>query len=117
MIRFIQNISRWLLAGLLNMLILSAAISPDFHCTGITNEAGEADYPSYWSNTTHANRTRLSGSQAAYVSFGRAMGYMNQFVDVHGAGAQRSDPKVGNPAEYPYGRGPQGNAIRIYINY
>ena len=39
-----------------------------------------------------------------------------QFVDVHGAGAQRSDPKAGNPNEFPYGRGPQGDVIRIY-NY
>ena len=37
-------------------------------------------------------------------------------VDVHGAGAQRSDPKTGDPADYPYGHGPQGDVIRIY-NY
>jgi len=36
-----------------------------------------------------------------------------RFVDVHGAGAQRSDPKVGDPAAYPRGRGPQGDVIRI----
>jgi len=36
--------------------------------------------------------------------------------DVHGAGAQRSDPKEGNPNDYPHGRGPQGDVIRIY-NY
>ena len=39
-----------------------------------------------------------------------------QYVDVHGAGAQRSDPKSGNPAMFPHGRGPQGDVIRIY-NY
>ena len=33
-----------------------------------------------------------------------------------GAGAQRSDPKRGDPADYPRGRGPQGDAIRI-LNY
>ena len=38
------------------------------------------------------------------------------YVDVHGAGAQRSDPKVGDPARFPHGRGPQGDVIRIY-NY
>jgi len=38
------------------------------------------------------------------------------WLDVHGAGAQRSDPKIGNPADYPQGHGPQGDAIRIY-NY
>ncbi|MCP4044018.1 MAG: hypothetical protein GY731_19015, partial [Gammaproteobacteria bacterium] len=52
-----------------------------------------------------------------YVDFGRSMGYMNNnWVDVHGAGAQRSDPKSGDPDDYPYGHGPQGDAIRIY-NY
>ena len=35
------------------------------------------------------------------------------YVDVHGAGAQRSDPKVGDPALFPHGRGPQGDVIRI----
>ena len=38
------------------------------------------------------------------------------YVDVHGAGAQRSDPKSGNPAMFPHGRGPQGDVIRIF-NY
>lgn len=38
------------------------------------------------------------------------------FVDVHGAGAQRSDPKEGDPAMFPHGRGPQGDVIRIF-NY
>ena len=36
-----------------------------------------------------------------------------RFVDVHGAGAQRSDPKAGGPAMFPPGRGPQGDVIRI----
>ena len=45
------------------------------------------------------------------------MGYMNgMWMDVHGAGAQRSDPKSGDPADWPTGHGPQGDAIRIY-NY
>ena len=35
------------------------------------------------------------------------------FEDVHGAGAQRSDPKMGDPAMFPHGRGPQGDVIRI----
>ena len=95
----------------------SAAIDPLFNATGITNEGGETDYPFYWSGTTHANWTGTPGGSAAYVAFGRALGYMNStWVDVHGAGAQRSDPKAGDPAAWPYGRGPQGDAIRIY-NY
>ena len=36
------------------------------------------------------------------------------FADVHGAGAQRCDPKVGDPARFPHGHGPQGDVIRIY---
>lgn len=56
-------------------------------------------------------------ASAVYIAFGRAMGFMGGgWRDVHGAGAQRSDPKSGDPADYPQGRGPQGDAIRIY-NY
>lgn len=94
----------------------SAAIDPIFNCTEITNEAGKSDYPFYWSGTTHSNWTDQEGSAAAYVSFGRAMGYMDEWMDVHGAGAQRSDPKDGDTADYPTGHGPQGDAIRI-LNY
>lgn len=36
-----------------------------------------------------------------------------RLLDVHGAGAQRSDPKTGNPAAFPHGRGPQGDVVRI----
>jgi hypothetical protein len=39
-----------------------------------------------------------------------------QLLDVHGAGAQRSDPKTGDPADWPDGNGPQGDVVRIY-NY
>jgi hypothetical protein len=94
----------------------SAAIDPLFNCTEITNEAEELDYASYWSSTTHSNWSEVAGGFASYVSFGRAMGYMDYWQDVHGAGAQRSDPKMGNPDDYPTGHGPQGDAIRIY-NY
>ncbi|MGD9899474.1 MAG: DUF1566 domain-containing protein [Calditrichaceae bacterium] len=95
----------------------SAAIDPLFNCTEITNEAGQADYGFYWTSTTHSNWSSVGGGFAVYVSFGRAMGYMNgMWQDVHGAGAQRSDPKVGNPDDYPTGHGPQGDAIRIF-NY
>ena len=94
----------------------TAAIDPLFNSTQITNEAGEVDFPSYWSSTTHSNWSAVTGGFSSYVSFGRAMGYMNGWVDVHGAGAQRSDPKVGDPNDYPTGHGPQGDAIRIF-NY
>jgi hypothetical protein len=95
----------------------TAAIDPLFNATSIVNEAAETDYAFYWSSTTHANWTDNPGSAGAYVSFGRAMGYMDgTWNDVHGAGAQRSDPKSGDPSEWPTGNGPQGDAIRIY-NY
>ena len=95
----------------------SAAIDSLFSVTPIINEAGQTDYPCYWTSTTHASQSVSHGGSAAYIAFGRAMGYMNgQWLDVHGAGAQRSDPKTGNPENYPYGKGPQGDAIRIY-NY
>jgi hypothetical protein len=90
----------------------SAAIDPLFDGSSITNEAGQSDYPAYWSSTTHANLR--NGGYADYVSFGRSMGYMQDtWMDVHGAGAQRSDPKSGDPDDYPTGHGPQGDAIRI----
>jgi len=103
----------------------SAAIDPVFNCSTITDEGGNEDYPFYWSGTTHTNWSENnSGAWAAYVCFGTAFGFMEippgsgnfQLMDVHGAGAQRSDPKVGDPDEYPYGHGPQGDVVRIY-NY
>lgn len=36
-----------------------------------------------------------------------------EWVDVHGAGSQRSDPKTGNPEDFADGYGPQGDSIRI----
>jgi len=91
----------------------SAAIDPVFNTTVITDEAGENDYGFYWSGTTHA--TAMGGEAGCYVAFGKSLGYMNDnWVDVHGAGSQRSDPKAGDPDDYPNGNGPQGDAIRIY---
>jgi hypothetical protein len=36
------------------------------------------------------------------------------FIDVHGAGAQRSSPKSGDETRLPVGAGPQGDVLRIY---
>lgn len=103
----------------------SAAIDPLFNCTQITDEGGSPDYPFYWSGTTHANwQVDAPGGWGAYVCFGEGHGWMEEppmsgnyiFMDVHGAGAQRSDPKTGDPDDYPYGNGPQGDVVRIY-NY
>ncbi|MBD3160909.1 MAG: DUF1566 domain-containing protein [Candidatus Latescibacteria bacterium] len=94
----------------------SAAIDPLFDCTAILDETGETNYPFYWTGTTHANLSaQAAGANAVYVAFGDALGYMfGGWTDVHGAGAQRSDPKSGDPADWPTGHGPQGDCIRIY---
>jgi hypothetical protein len=102
-----------------------------FDISAITNERGEADNPWYWSSTTHLDGPAdRRYAQGVYVTFGRAAGWMQlpgrsylSFLDVHGAGAQRSDPKRGNVTEYflghdslgnpVYGRGPQGDLVRI----
>ena len=96
----------------------SPAIDSIFSTTKISNEKGEVDYPYFWSSTTHDSwHERRAGSAAVYLSFGRAMGNIRSgWTDIHGAGAQRSDPKTGDPAKYAKGFGPQGDAIRIY-NY
>jgi len=87
----------------------SPAIDPIFQTTAITNEAGQKDFSFFWSSTTHLDGPR-PGSDAAYVAFGRAIGQMHgRVMDVHGAGAQRSDLKNGR-AEL--GHGPQGDARR-----
>ncbi|MCB2210370.1 DUF1566 domain-containing protein [bacterium] len=92
----------------------SAAIDPLFNITAINNEVGQVDYPVFWSSTTHANTSQRPGFEAVYVAFGRAMGNMRGgWQDVHGAGAQRSDPKSGDASQYAQGRGPQGDAVRI----
>lgn len=94
----------------------SAAIDPLFKASSIRNEAGQADFPCYWTSTTHVSLNGR-GDRAVYVAFGRAMGFMHgSWMDVHGSGSQRSDPKAGNPADFPEGRGPQGDAVRI-LNY
>lgn len=103
---------------------LSAAIDPVFNCTQITDEGGDTNYPFYWAGTTHVNSTETPGESAVYVCFGEALGWMEDpvlpgnyvLMDVHGAGAQRSDFKTGDPAWFPHGHGPQGDVVRIY-NY
>lgn len=96
----------------------SPAIDPIF----LTTRLPGGDYPYYWTSTTHLDGPRdRMGSAAVYVCFGRSLGWMSfppgsgelRLIDVHGAGAQRSDPKTGNPAAFPRGRGPQGDDVRI----
>ncbi len=98
----------------------SAAIDELFKTTPIKNEGNKKDFASYWSSTTHLDGRRI-GSYAVYLSFGRALGYMKdprletrQLMDVHGAGAQRSDPKSGSIEKFAkMGHGPQGDVVRV----
>jgi len=101
----------------------SAAIDPIFNATSFLNEEGETDWGSYWTSTTHANSNGL-GDNAAYFSFGRSLGYMNgSILDVHGAGAQRSDTKMSIDSKADsatafdgstfYYKGPQGDIKRL----
>ncbi|NQU34294.1 MAG: DUF1566 domain-containing protein [Bacteroidetes bacterium] len=104
----------------------SAAIDPLFNCSQITDEGGDINYPFYWTGTTHSSwQVNSEGGFGVYVCFGEGLGWMEAMppgsgnytlMDVHGAGSQRSDPKTGDPASYPYGNGPQGDVVRIY-NY
>ncbi len=60
---------------------------------GPDDEAGDENYPFYWTSTTHINLSEVPGSYGAYVAFGEALGYfgppgMEAWVDVHGAGGR-----------------------------
>ena len=103
----------------------SAAIAPIFSVTSIIDEGSGTNYPFFWTSTTHLDGSPdVRGSFAVYIAFGEALGFMEmppnsgnrQLLDVHGAGAQRSDPKSGDPNDWPNGNGPQGDVVRIY-NY
>ena len=101
----------------------SAAINPLFEVTTVIDERGDLNYPFYWTSTTHTDGNNDNRyTKAVYVAFGEALGFMEIppgsgnyiLYDVHGAGSQRSDPKQGDPGDYPHGFGPQGDVIRIY---
>ncbi len=70
----------------------------------------------FWSSTPFIDMP----GQAVYIAFGKATGKTSarpeDEYDVHGAGALRSDPMVGDPACFLEGQGPQRDTIRIY-NY
>lgn len=61
----------------------------------------------FWSSTTHGDNI----AHAAYICFGKCISVDG--IDVHGAGAQRSDPKTGDPARYSRGMGGQKDQVRI----
>jgi len=94
----------------------SAAIDPFFEISSITDKNGNKNYPFFWTSTTHLDG-RIPESHAVYIAFGEAQGIMRgRLMDVHGAGAQRSDPKTGSPSAYPTSFGPQGD-IRYVFNH
>ncbi len=101
----------------------SPAIDPVFSTTLLTwtsacNGEVLSNYPHFWASTTHLEVTPVgnAGKKGVYIAFGEALGYMNnQWMDVHGAGAQRSDPKSGDPesGDNACGFGPQGDYLGI----
>lgn len=93
----------------------SAAIDTVFQVSEINDPDGNpGHYPYYWTSTTHLDGPNPY-SGAAYVAFGEALGKMNNnLMDVHGAGAQRSDPKSGATEDYPAFHGPQGDVQMVY---
>jgi len=94
----------------------SAAINPVFEITEIKEPEGRKQYPYFWTSTTHLDGHNPHSS-AVYIAFGEAQGKMHgRLMYVHGTGAQRSYPKVGNEKDYPQYFGPQGD-VRYVFNY
>ncbi len=93
----------------------SPAIDPLFSTTEIEDPNGNAgQYPYFWTSTTHQDGINPYSS-AVYIAFGEAQGIMlDKLLDVHGAGAQRSDPKSGDIDDYPQYFGPQGDVRYVY---
>lgn len=105
-----------------------AAIDINFNVTSFTNEENITDWAYYWASTTHVDNND-DGTNATYLSFGRALGYFDAgtglaVLDVHGAGSQRSNDKldVANEAGAAsatdanglfYYHGPQGDILRL----
>jgi hypothetical protein len=57
--------------------------------------------------------TGLTAYDGGFFSISKPSGWE---VITAGAGAQRCDPKSGDPGDYPHGHGPQGDVVRIF-NY
>lgn len=99
-----------------------------FSCTAVTNENGDTDYPYYRTSTTRAgySATEVRGWAGGLHPLWQGPRLAGpKWVDVHGAGGQRSDPKTGPPFPYAtthavakggatytdYAFGPQADAI------
>ena len=76
------------------------AININFFNTSLTSFTSPADAYFFWTSTTQGDFKWT----ADYVSFAQAWSKKNskatEYFDWHGAGAQRSDPKVGNPGDF-----------------
>ena len=83
------------------------AIDPMFGVSEITNEAGNKDYPYYWTSTSARFQSGGDFYYAWYVAAGRAVN--NEGVDFHGAGAVRFDTKEED--------GPAAEGGERYYNY
>ncbi|MBI5490305.1 MAG: DUF1566 domain-containing protein [Deltaproteobacteria bacterium] len=96
--------------GATDAALVGPAIDPMFTCTPITNEAGAADYPWYWTSTTQNPEPGTDAGYmiAWYVALGRAVGRDGK--DLHGAGAVRFDAKVPGP---PGGQSRYFNYVRL----
>ncbi|MDP6986757.1 MAG: DUF1566 domain-containing protein [Phycisphaerales bacterium] len=105
------------------------AVDPDMQGPAINPIFNLSDADAwFWASTTLLETPIFAtdGSEAIYIAFGQAWGYMcppgvaapcpgqGSWMNVHGAGAQRCNPKTGDPADWPYGRGPQGDEVRIF---
>ena len=83
------------------------ALDPMFSVSEITNEAGIADYPYYWTSTSARFQSNGDFYYAWYVAAGRAVD--GEGNDSHGAGAVRFDTK--------HEDGPAGEGGERYYNY
>lgn len=76
------------------------AINTDFFNMTVTSFESEEDRAYFWTGTTQGDFKNT----ACYVSFAQAWSKKNSdadtYYDWHGAGAQRSDPKTGEPSDY-----------------
>ncbi len=93
----------------------SPAIDPVFSTSEINDPNGNpGQFPYFWTGTSHLDGANPYSS-AVYIAFGEAQGVMNgNLMDVHGAGAQRSDPKSGSASDYPQCFGPQGDVRYVF---
>ena len=83
------------------------ALNPLFSVSEISNEAGNLDYPYYWTSTSARFQSTGDFYYAWYVAAGRAVDGTGN--DSHGAGAVRFDTKSED--------GPAGEGGERYYNY